>query len=92
MALLIILLKKFITKLIATESLTLSLGAIASVRKSFAEKKKEISRFYVEIYTWCISALSLCPRFPNSRSTFVVDRKITIKKMCDASASGKVFG
>ena len=40
-----ILLKKFITKLIATESLTLSLGAIASVRKSFAAKKKKYQGF-----------------------------------------------
>ena len=37
-----------------------------------------ISWFYVEIYTWCTTTLSCCPRFPVYLSTFVENRKITI--------------
>ena len=37
-----------------------------------------ISWFYVEIYTWCTTTLSCCPRFPVHLSTFIEDCKITI--------------
>ena len=37
-----------------------------------------ISWFYLEIYTWCTTTLSCCPRFPVHLSTFIEDRKITI--------------